>query len=257
MQIATAKEKNARSLYILGDSIAKGIVQKGDEGRYQVLHENNLAACLGAWAGEVVNQAHMGYTLARGVAQIERLLQRGVDIDYMLLAYGGNDCDFCWQEVAAKPSAEHQPKTRLADFITLYKQLVKTLRLHKIVPIVLNLPPLHARRYLQHLGQRGFDVDKIQSWLGDIERIYRYQEYYSHAIEMMAMEEKVDLVDLRSAFLQAENFPALLGADGIHPTIEGYHLMAKTILEQLIAMGEKGARLTREKVLIPDLALAR
>lgn len=43
--------------------------------------------------------------------------------DFVLIEYGGNDCDFMWNEIAENPSLEHQPKN---DFKAFEKQLKDT-----------------------------------------------------------------------------------------------------------------------------------
>ena len=59
-------------------------------------------------------------------------------------------------------------------------------------------------------------------WLGDVQRIYHYQEMYSAAITRCAWQHHLPLIDVRSAFLPERDLPDMIAADGIHLTMAGY-----------------------------------
>lgn len=64
-------------------------------------------------------------------------------------------------------------------------------------------------------------------WLGDVGNIYVWQERYSRAVERLAREENVPLVDVRGAFLDYGHLEQTLCADGTHPNTVGQGLITK------------------------------
>ena len=57
--------------------------------------------------------------------------------------------------------------------------------------------------------------------------IYAHQEQYSRAVERLAWEENVPLVDLRGAFLDHWHLDTLLCEDGTHPNTAGQVLIGQ------------------------------
>jgi lysophospholipase L1-like esterase len=55
---------------------------------------------------------------------------------------------------------------------------------------------------------------------------------YSVAVEELAAEKKIPLIDIRSGFLRKKNFSRYLCADGIHPNDKGHLLISKAIRER-------------------------
>ena len=87
--------------YIYGDSLLKATVP--DE---QFRYHFHLPEVMERYSGrqtEVVNRSKMGATIRKGQALLEHDLQRGMQADYALIAYGGNDSDFDWDAVQAHP----------------------------------------------------------------------------------------------------------------------------------------------------------
>jgi lysophospholipase L1-like esterase len=62
-------------------------------------------------------------------------------------------------------------------------------------------------------------------WLGSVNTIYRYQEYYSRAVEQLSAATGALLVDLRGAFLELRRIDRLLCEDGTHPNTEGQKII--------------------------------
>ena len=97
----------------------------------------------------------------------------------------------------------------------------------------MTLPPVDSQRYLRTLGQRGYDVEAIVRWMGDVERIHRFQGEYSQAVARLAERRGLDLIDVRSRFLEHGDWRGLVSADGIHPSQTGYELIYETCLQRL------------------------
>lgn len=211
--------------FLYGDSLLKATVPD-EQFRYH-FHAEELAREYGA--AEVVNRARMGATIRKGMQMVQRDLNLGQQGRYALVGYGGNDCDFDWQAISDDPEGEHHPHTELPDFCRLLKETVDMLRTRGIQPLLMTLPPIDAERYLAFICRRGLDRQRILSWLGDCQMIYRYQELYSNTIADFAVQEGLPLIPVRRAFLDDRRCAELISADGIHLNMAGYHRLFGTI----------------------------
>ncbi len=215
-----------KQIQIFGDSIMRGTLLNPITKRYCTNTEplKRFEAC---FALQIRNQSRFGNTITRGCKQLRESLDRGGPCDMILLEYGGNDCDFNWQEVAAAPEAEHLPHTPLDLFQRTYREMLGLLKQRRIQPVGMSLPPIHAQRYIDWISRAGLSKENILRWLGDVQMIYRFQELYSAAVSRLAWETQTLFVDVRSAFLSRHNFEELLCEDGIHPNQEGHALIAE------------------------------
>ena len=73
--------------------------------------------------------------------------------------------------------------------------------------------------------RNGNNKANILHWLGYANRIFEVHKSYSDAIEEIAKERMVPLVDVRSAFPAGEALGKYVCIDGIHPTEKGYALI--------------------------------
>jgi len=92
-------------------------------------------------------------------------------------------------------------------------------------PLLCTLPPLDCHRYLKWIVKDGLDENRILSYLGVPERIYRWQEYYSSMVLKVASEVNCRWLPLREAFLSAVRGEDVLCVDGIHPNDQGHKLI--------------------------------
>lgn len=217
---------------VYGDSILKGVLF--EDGRYIVDHEweEKLAARFGL---RVVNRSRFGNTIQKALARIQK--DSGTpcaEDEYALLEFGGNDCDYDWASIAAAPETEHVCRTPPELFTDCYRRAIRLLRGAGRRPVLATLPPINAELYLRFLCRNGLSRDNIVRWLGDVERIYRWQENYSHLVEQLSREEAAPIVDLRRPFLMDTRAPsALLCADGIHPSRAGQGLIYQALCAAL------------------------
>ena len=209
---------------VYGDSILKGVLY--ENGRYVLERgwESRLAERFGL---RVVNRSRFGVTLPKALARIERDCETPAEgAEYALLEFGGNDCDFDWAAVSDAPEAAHVCRTPPEQFLDGIRRAVRTLRAAGRTPVLTSLPPINAELYLGFLCRGGLSRENIVRWLGDVQRIYRWQENYSQMVEQAAREEGAPLIDLRRPFLQDARPPVqLLCADGIHPSRAGQELL--------------------------------
>ena len=220
--------------YIYGDSLLKATVP--DE---QFRYHFHLPEVMERYSGrqsEVVNRSKMGATVRKGQALLEHDLQRGMQADYALIAYGGNDSDFDWDAVQAHPQESHLPRTTLADFKEILLRMIHELRERGVQPVLMTLPPIDAQRYLDFLCREGRSRERIMDWLGDTQRIYRHQELYSDTVARLAYETGTPLIGVREMFLDEKRLLKLIAADGIHLTVEGYGKLFDTLAGWLRGM---------------------
>ena len=223
------------SLSILGDSILMGITL-GENNRYVVNKRlgEEIAAATGM---QVCNLSHMGYTtdraLRRGAA--EKLTPRE-GRHFVLIEYGGNDCDFDWKEISDDPTRLHNCRVPMERFRENYKKLIDAVRKIGGIPVAATLMPLDAARYFNWFCKDGVVPQKVLEWLKEVSAIYRWQEMYSVAIEKLARAERIPVLDLRTPFLAEHDIGAYLSADGIHPSRLGQGLLCRTIQTQLPAI---------------------
>ncbi len=215
------------AITVYGDSILKGILL--ENGRY-VINRRWEERYVREYGVSVTNRSRFGCTIEKAMAVIRRDCLRPCEPgDVAVLEFGGNDCDYNWEKVAAAPEREHSCNTPPAQFASRYRETVRLVRESGREPIVLTLPPIHSERYLRFICRNGISRESILSWLGDVESIFHWQETYSHLAEQVAREEGVRLIDLRRPFLRRKDWEGLLCADGIHPSQEGQRLIYETL----------------------------
>lgn len=207
-------------LLILGDSVLKGIMN--DDGRYRLCAGHDFAF-LGA-----KNASKMGATIEYALTKLEK--EPPSPGTTVLLSFGGNDCDYSWMSVAAAPEAEHLPHIEPERFVSLYRKAVGTVRAAGAEAVMASIAPIDSERYFTYFS-RNLDADAILRWLGDLSRLYRWQEYYNSLAASLARELDCRFVDVRSAFLRQPDLSPLFGIDGIHPTQKGHDLIHAVIRE--------------------------
>ena len=215
---------------VWGDSIAKGVVFDEQRGRYVICRDNCLARMARELGCDVENFAVMGNTSQQGLERMEKQeLEPGA---LAVIEFGGNDCDFDWQAVSDHPEEAHLPKIPAEQFLENYRALMDLVRQTASRVWISSLVPLEAHRFLDHVSQ-GRSRENILTWLGDTDRIFRWQEYYNDLVCKLARELSCPLLELRPEFLKHPAFPALLSMDGIHPTQKGHDVIHRCVAEAI------------------------
>jgi lysophospholipase L1-like esterase len=222
------------TLCLFGDSVARGIVLEPD-GRYAPIKDSFGALASLRLNIPIINKARFGCTVTKGLEIVKNFLKpdrlKGKGREVAILEFGGNDCDFRWDEVAANPKGDHKPGTSLDQFATIYRDIITDLKREGVRPILLTLPPLDPVRYFNWFTRSGLDREAILSWLGDVQFIYRWHERYNDAVWGIALESECSLIDIRKPFLERNDYSRYLCQDGIHPNREGHKLIESVILE--------------------------
>ncbi len=222
-----------KSVVVYGDSILKGIVLNTQTGRHAPAHGTAYETIGKTFGLDITNRAHFGYTVREGEREVDRDLEEGRIYEYALIEFGGNDSDFRWGEVEGSPSTHHDPKVTVDEYTKRLKSIIEKLRAVGTKPILMTLPPVCSKNFLSFICKNGLSRERIMSFLGDEDRIYRHQEMYSLAASKLSYELNVPLCDVRSEFLCRKNFISLMCGDGIHPNGAGQLLTACTFYEFL------------------------
>lgn len=223
-------------LCFFGDSIGKGIVYDKERGRY-VPTENSFVRLVGEEEKiDIENFSRFGCTVTRGEQIVERNVPEIKSSDYVVLEFGGNDSDYNWKKIADDPDAEHSPNTPLSVFVETYKKVIGEIKKLGKIPVILNLPPVDARKYFRWVSN-GVNGDNIMKWLGGDEiYIYRWHEMYNAAICDLSNSMNIPMIDIRSAFLVKRDYSDYLCEDGIHPNERGHKLIKDTLVDAIKAV---------------------
>ena len=215
-----------RKIEVFGDSILKGIQVNPFNKRYHVNSNIDVDMLSKRFSFDIVNRSKLGCTVTKGRSMLDNYLDKTPDCTAILMNYGGNDCDFNWKAISENPDAEHEPNTPISRFIRIYSDTIKKIKEKRISPVIANLPPIEPQRYFDWLC-RGLNRENILRWLEGVNTIYRYQEFYSRAVEKIAASTGALLVDLRGAFLRERQIGRFLCEDGIHPNTAGQGLITQ------------------------------
>ena len=218
-----------RQLYIFSDSVVKGVMH--ENGRYKLCDDHDFSS-LSVCGIEAHNFAKMGATIRTGLEIMQRRLPEDAQGAVVLLSFGGNDCDFDWAEISDAPDSVHLPHTLPEDFTALYREAISLARLRGAEVAVASIVPIEATRYMRTISA-GRSEENILKWLGDVNRLYRWQEYYNDLACTAALKLGCHMIDVRPRFLQSACFPALMSDDGIHPSPAGHALLHKTFADAL------------------------
>lgn len=217
-----------RKVAVFGDSILKGIQLDPGTKKYCIKNCIDFDKIGNKHSVSIDNFSMFGCTINKGNIMLERRLQKK-SFDIVVLEYGGNDCDFNWNEISERPYDKHIPNTPLKVFIEIYKNMINSLKEKYIEPIITTLPPLEPQNFFDWFC-KDLNKDNILKWLGTVNTIYRFQEQYSRAIEYIARETNTLLVDIRGAFLKYFRIDELLCEDGTHPNSNGQHVITDAFL---------------------------
>jgi acyl-CoA thioesterase-1 len=227
-------EKNINSIMVIGDSISKGVVYSEEKKRYTPFKDGFIKGISQLLRVPVHNLAKFGSTLLYGKDVLADKLTE-LNPDVVLIEYGGNDCDFNWDEVALKPNGSHMPQTPMDKFEQTLRNMISFLRDQGKTPVLMNLPPVNEKAYFSWFTQENPEKEeRILKWLKSSNRIYWWQEQYSCLIEHIGKATSTRLINVRSAFLKTEDYRKYICRDGIHPNEKG-QLLIKEVLREYIS----------------------
>lgn len=216
-----------------GDSITRGVTLQGT--RLRIVKETFPKLLQQQF--EDIDIINKGVFNDNSRCLLERLGKHIVaeNPNIVLIEIGGNDCVFNWQEVSKRPMDEHAATVPLPQFMENVKAICDKVRALDAQPILLALPPLDAARYYTYLTTL-FGND-ISHWICRTGGISEWHARYNEALVQLSHDCHVPMIDTRTPFY-ARPINEVICDDGIHPTAEGYALMAETIAEAVPAIVE-------------------
>ena len=216
-----------------GDSVLKGVIYENEH--YRVADTSFQKICEDSFGITVENKARFGSTITRGEKIFEKNLEliRECSGQYVILEFGGNDCDFNWKEISEDPDRKHLPMSTIDNFTSTYVEIINAIQDLGKIPVLLSLPPIDSSRYFRHIS-RGLSGENIMKWMrNDKQYITNWHERYNIEIFKMAIACQVPVIDITSIFLEKKNYSRYLCEDGIHPNEEGHKLIARAIEEHV------------------------
>ncbi len=214
---------------LCGDSISKGIIYDSIANKYRKCEATFAGMLDKIFNTKILNISGFGNTVARAKKKFYKSFNEDKP-DIVIFGLGGNDCDFNWDEVSDNPMGKHIPKTDLNEFKDSLETMTSMVRKEGKRPILLNLTPLNPDAYFNWISHNDEKRGKsILSWLGSVSKIYWWQERYNSAVQDLAREQKIEMIDIRNEFLKKFDFRDCLCEDGIHPNEKGHVLIAKAL----------------------------
>lgn len=218
---------------VFGDSVAKGVVYDEARRKYTFLKESFINLFSTARHIPVRNLARFGCTTVRGKQLLEKHRDQICQYDYIIMEFGGNDCNFNWEQISMEPEKDHSPAVPSPVFRETYSSMLSQIREYGSRPVLLSLPPLNQQRFFDWVC-RGLNGENIMKWLGDVNYIYRWQEAYNLILFQLAAEHRVPLIDIRKIFLENRHYGDLLCVDGMHPSRQGHALIHSALADLMI-----------------------
>lgn len=215
------------NICVLGDSILRGVVLDEATKKYKFLKQGAVSSFENMYHISVTNYSKFGCTAKKGLEKLQQILKSDIPAEAVLIELGGNDCDYDWEAVCTDPlGAGHAPNTPYSEFVKLIRTMIEDTLKGGKRPFFMNLPPIDSDMYFSWIA-KGDPVraKNLLTFLGDKNYIYRHQEMYSRAIEHLAHEYDLYLIDIREKFLVIPKYSDFLCADGIHPNARGQELI--------------------------------
>lgn len=216
-----------------GDSITKGIIYDDEKSKYATLKENFTSILGDKMKGPVYNAGKFGNTIIRGARKMYNdVIKKSPDI--VLIEFGGNDCDYKWDDIAKYPDMDYNPNTDIFTFRETLSEMIDTLKINHILPVLLTLPPLDPLKYFKWITKEdSFAEQNILHWLGTKETLFNWHSSYNKIITEVANETGTMLIDVRAEFTKHSDYSQFLCKDGIHPNMGGQSLIATVILKYI------------------------
>ncbi|MDD5016620.1 MAG: SGNH/GDSL hydrolase family protein [Eubacteriales bacterium] len=222
-----------KKILVVGDSLSKGVVYDENKNKYIILKDCFFNLVADKIDADMINVSRFGSTVTQGKKQLEHSFDK-YDPDIVVIEFGGNDCDFIWDDIANDPTLNHIPKTPLDVFEESIGAMVDFIE-NKGKKIVLStLPPLYADNYFRWFTNNDKDKGlKVLKWLKDIWHIYWWHERYSNCIQYIARQRNIGCIDVRREFLKIKDFADYICVDGIHPNQAGHRLIFDAVINYI------------------------
>ena len=153
-----------------------------------------------------------------------------------VIQFGGNDSNLDWDAVSLEPEVFHDGRVPLREFREDLVRFIREARERFLEPVLVTPLALISTRFYRWVS-RERNAGHILDYLhGDTESMYRWQERYATAVREAAASEGCPLIDIRNWLLERLDYPSLFCDDGIHPTREGYDMIADAFCPALLKL---------------------
>lgn len=220
---------------VFGDSVLKGVIYENNS--YKISKSRFSNICEQILGISIENKAKFGSTISTG----EKIISKNIELikqtksNYIIMEFGGNDCDFNWSEISENPDKDHPAKNTIKDFVNIYSKVINELKNIGKKPVLLSLPPIDSNKYFNHISQK-LNEKNILKWMqGDRQFLTNWHERYNIEVFKLAINNKISIIDITSKFLEVKNYSNLLCDDGIHPNEEGHKIIAESIKEHILS----------------------
>ncbi len=220
-------------IYAFGDSVLKGIVLENE--KYKVCKNRFSNICEDVLNVVIENKAKFGSTISIGEKSFEKNLNMldNPNVEYVVLEFGGNDCDFKWKEISDNPNIEHSPNIEVNEFVKMYTEIVQMIKSKNKKPVLLSLPPIDAQRYINKIS-KNLNKENILKWMNNnIYFLTNWHERYNIEVFKLALNNNISIIDITSKFLEQKDYSLFLCEDGIHPNEEGHKIISEAIQEHI------------------------
>ena len=218
---------------VFGDSVLKGVIYENNT--YKVSKNRFSNICEEVLGISIENKAKFGSTIETGKNIIFKNINliKETKSKYVIMEFGGNDCDYNWSEMSENPEKEHRPKSTIKEFIEIYSYLIDELRTIGKEPVLLSLPPIDSVKYFNYISRK-LNADNILKWMeGDKQFLTNWHERYNIEVFKLAIDRSIPIIDITSRFLEVKKYSKLLCDDGIHPNENGHKIIAEAIKEHI------------------------
>ena len=218
---------------VFGDSVLKGVIYENNT--YKVSKNRFSNICEDILGISIENKAKFGSTINIGKNIIAKNigLIKETNSKYVVMEFGGNDCDYNWVEISKNPDKQHVPKSTIKEFIEVYSNLIEELKELGKQPVLLSLPPIDSIKYFNYISRK-LNADNILKWMeGNKQFLTNWHERYNIEVFKLAINNDIPIIDITSKFLEIKNYSRLLCDDGIHPNEEGHTIIAEAIKEHI------------------------
>lgn len=218
---------------VFGDSITKGVIYDEVKGTYRQLKKSFVSLVQDKTGISFRNFSRFGCTGRKGEEILKRKISQIQSGSFTLLEFGGNDCDLDWHAVSDDPSIPRTAKISLSEFHEIMRNMVDDLRKADSRPIFLSLPPLVPERFVAWVS-RDLNLRNIMRHIDENPaEIFQWQEEYNKEVCSIAKETAAILLDIRSLFINKENYADYICIDGIHPNEAGHAMIADFLASAL------------------------
>ena len=220
------KQMPVKKVMLCGDSISKGIIFDSIARKYKMCEKAFAGMLNKIFHTKILNISKFGNTVERAEKRFYKAY-RETSPELVIFELGGNDCDFNWDEIDDDPGGVHVPKTDIEQFKDILEGMAKTVIKAGGKPVFMNLPPLDPDAYFNWISHGDEKrAEHILQWLGSVSKIYWWQERYNSAVQDIARNHGIELIDVRNEFLKRYDFRDCICEDGIHPNDRGQQLIS-------------------------------